>query len=230
MKKVSPVLCLLALILALPLSAQQADRSKYERLVKFDKKLDSLLNQGIDSTGLNCLFKIASDGLEVYISNQASLHFVELDAILSRFDLAKEIFTERKEFKPMARVCNFLTQVYESLVPIDSHFVVYVTDELYGLAGCYFYMHDYLAAQRAIEHLIQIDPQDNNAYCTLALTFLYQGQYDRAEPIIQRFKNQRIPNGTDTYREEFIRNFNLFEKEGITHPDVAKARKCLQRQ
>lgn len=230
MKKVSPILCLFVLILALPLSAQQGERSQYERLGKFDKKLDSLLKQGINTTGLDSLFKIASDALEVYISNQDSIHFVELDAMLSRFDLAKEIFTERKEFKPMARVCNFLTQVYESLVPIDSNFVVYVSDELYELAACYFYMHDYLNAQRTIEHLIQIDPQDNNAHCILALAYLYQGQYSRAEPIIQRFKNQRTPNGTDTYREEFIRNFDLLEKEGITHPDVAKARKMLQKE
>lgn len=230
MKKVSPILCLIALIFALPLSAQQTERSKYERLGKFDEKLDSLLKQGINATGLDSLFKITTDALDVYLSNQDSLHFIELEVIVSRFALTREIFTTRKEFKSLARVCSFLAHVYESLIPIDSNFVAYVSDELYELTACYFFMHDYLAAQRTIEHLIQIDPQDNNAHCILALAYLYQGQYSRAEPIFQRFKNQRIPNGTDTYREEFIRNFDLFEKEGITHPDVAKARKFLQRQ
>jgi hypothetical protein len=59
----------------------------------------------------------------------------------------------------------------------------------------------------------------------LALVLLYQGKYEEAKIIYLQLKDK--PYGDATYGTTFLEDLEVLEKEGITHPDVAKIRKLL---
>ena len=61
----------------------------------------------------------------------------------------------------------------------------------------------------------------------LALALLYQGKYEEAKEIYIRLKDE--PYGNATYKEAFLEDLDALRKEGITHPDVEKIRKLLNK-
>jgi tetratricopeptide (TPR) repeat protein len=61
----------------------------------------------------------------------------------------------------------------------------------------------------------------------LATAYLLQGKYAQAEAIYQQWKDK--PYDKTTYKEEFLRYLKDLEAEGITHPDVIKAKNLLNK-
>ncbi|MBX2979464.1 MAG: tetratricopeptide repeat protein [Flavobacteriales bacterium] len=80
-------------------------------------------------------------------------------------------------------------------------------------------------AQQAAERGLQLDPSEVWINTNLALAHLYQGHYQEAAAIYQRMKVQQYGEGT--YRATFLEDLDALEAEGITHPDVARARALL---
>jgi len=60
----------------------------------------------------------------------------------------------------------------------------------------------------------------------LSISLLYQGKWEEAELIYINLKDKK--NGNLTYKESFLMDLDALEKEGITHPDVQKARALLK--
>lgn len=74
-------------------------------------------------------------------------------------------------------------------------------------------------------------PKDYDAnvewvHTNLALSLLLQGKYEEAKVIYKKFKDKQIQN--KTYKVFMLEDLDALEKEGITHPDVAKIRKLLE--
>jgi tetratricopeptide (TPR) repeat protein len=64
----------------------------------------------------------------------------------------------------------------------------------------------------------------------LALALLYQGNYDEAVVIYKRFRGKRFPDDDKrTWNEVFLADLDELEAAGITHPDVEKIRKLLEK-
>jgi tetratricopeptide (TPR) repeat protein len=61
----------------------------------------------------------------------------------------------------------------------------------------------------------------------LAYCFLYRGKYDEARDLFMQAKNSAGENWYH-YEEMVFRDFDEFEKAGITHPDVPKIRELLK--
>ena len=65
------------------------------------------------------------------------------------------------------------------------------------------------------------------ANTNLALALLFQGKYSEAEKIYENFKDKPLNNAA--FREVFLADLDELENAGITHPDVAKIRKLLEK-
>jgi tetratricopeptide (TPR) repeat protein len=61
----------------------------------------------------------------------------------------------------------------------------------------------------------------------LAHSLLYQGRYDDARKLYEELKDETW-YGQRTFKDVFLEDFDEFERDGITHPDVAKIRELLK--
>ena len=98
-----------------------------------------------------------------------------------------------------------------------------------SLTETYIHNLEYEKAQKIIENALQIiDNSDEDTMWfnrKLPLVVLYQGKFNESKEIYMRLKIK--PYGDATYKEVFLADLEALEKEGITHPDVAKIRKLL---
>jgi|GEM_PF-3962567 tetratricopeptide (TPR) repeat protein len=74
---------------------------------------------------------------------------------------------------------------------------------------------------------IKIDKSGEALNAILAPALLYQGEFNKARAIYTQYKGKPFDNQR-SWTEVFLKDLNLLEKAGITHPDVAKVRKLLQ--
>ena len=75
------------------------------------------------------------------------------------------------------------------------------------------------------------DSTNKEIHFLLPLAYIFNNQYDRAEVIINEYKNKSL-TGIDnfkTYREIFRHGIELLEDRAITHPDLAKAKELLNK-
>ena len=96
----------------------------------------------------------------------------------------------------------------------------------YGsLAWYQLFVRQFAAAEQAARAGLAKDPGEEWINTNLVLALLYQGKWEAAKQVYETLKDQ--PYGNSTYRTTFLEDLDTLEKEGITHPDVAKARKLL---
>jgi len=75
------------------------------------------------------------------------------------------------------------------------------------------------------------DSTNKEIHFLLPLAYIFNNQYDRAEVIINEYKNKSL-TGIDnfkTYKEVYRYLVNLLEDRAITHPDLAKAKELLNK-
>ncbi len=75
------------------------------------------------------------------------------------------------------------------------------------------------------------DSTNKEIHFLLPLAYIFNNQYDRAEIIINEYKNKPL-TGIDnfkTYREIYRYGIDLLEDRAITHPDLARAKALLNK-
>lgn len=99
--------------------------------------------------------------------------------------------------------------------------------ETYGNLGwLYIRNAQFKEAEKAIKRGKEIDGQTEWLNAFLAHAFLFQGKYQDAKKLYLEMKDKPDINGT--YKNGFLREFELLENMGITHKDVAKIRELLK--
>lgn len=75
------------------------------------------------------------------------------------------------------------------------------------------------------------DSTNKEIHFLLPIAYIFNNQYDRAEIIINEYKNKPL-TGIDnfkTYKEVYRYVIDLLEDRAITHPDLAKAKALLNK-
>ena len=99
--------------------------------------------------------------------------------------------------------------------------------EKYGYLACYqLFVQQFAEAEQSAHIGLTKAPNEEWINTNLVLALLYQGKWEAAKQIYESLKDK--PYGDSTYRATFLKDLTALEKEGITHPDVAKARKLLE--
>lgn len=106
----------------------------------------------------------------------------------------------------------------------------------YGnLSFYYLFTKQFKKAEQFSKRGLELYPDNEWIISNLAPALLYQGKYEEAEKIYYKYKDRMIKLYSDiypfeyhfykrTYDEYFFEDLKDLEKEGITHPDVKKAR------
>lgn len=75
------------------------------------------------------------------------------------------------------------------------------------------------------------DSSNNEIKIILPFAYLFNNQYDKAEKIIEEFKNKSLTafENYKTYGEAYRNIIYYLEERAITHPDFAKVKELLKR-
>ena len=96
----------------------------------------------------------------------------------------------------------------------------------YGSMAWYqLFDQQFAAAEQSARAGLEKDPAAEWINTNLALALLYQGKWQEAKQVYESLKDKAY--GDSTYKNTFLEDLDALEKEGITHPDVAKARALL---
>lgn len=134
---------------------------------------------------------------------------------------ASETVSSQKEMTTLIEDALIKYPNYENLRSYGS--------ETYGNLGwLYIQTSQFKEAEKAIRRGIEMDKDSQNEwlYAFLAHALLFQDKYQAAQKIYLEMKDKPDINGT--YKNGFLREFELLENNGVTHKDVAKIRELLK--
>lgn len=102
----------------------------------------------------------------------------------------------------------------------------------YSNLGFYqLFLPDGVAAQASLRRAFELDSSNIHIPTNLAPALLLQGRWPEAEKEYRKWKDLEYDeNDLPTYREAFLSDLDELEKQGVTHPDFARARALLKQQ
>jgi WD40 repeat protein len=86
-------------------------------------------------------------------------------------------------------------------------------------------------ALKSVLIAIKADSTNEVEYTNLALAYLLNNEYMKAEKVYSKWKDKpwTNDNSAQTFREVFINDISDMESKGITHPDFAKVKELLKK-
>ena len=145
-------------------------------------------------------------------------------------DLEKANQTEKDPYRKVQRqqqIIGLLSEI-EKGMPDNKKLANLMAARYGSLAWYQLFIRQFDEAEQAARKGLAKDPGEEWINTNLALALLYQGNWKAAKQIYETLKDKAYGNGT--YRTTFLEDLDALEKEGITHPDVAKARKLLEKK
>ena len=101
--------------------------------------------------------------------------------------------------------------------------------QYYGSLSWYqLFTQDFPAVESAARKGLSLNPTQLWINTNLAHSLLFQGRFEEARNIYLQFKG-RAYDEENSWEEIFLQDLNELEAEGITHPDVKKIRKLLNK-
>lgn len=171
------------------------------------------------------------EALSIYLAailNRQYQFSANLGQAIRNYKELRDTFLGQKNYHQVIDITQTLAITWEALINIDSSYAKNATEELRNLAWYNLFIENYKTAQTATEKGLHLTPASTWIITNLATSLVFQGEYEKAQPIYEKFKDQLYNGQKKTYREVFLQDLLDLEKEGITHPDVAKVRKLLE--
>jgi len=81
----------------------------------------------------------------------------------------------------------------------------------------------------AARKTLELEPEAIGVATNLALGYLLNGRYDKAEPIYLKWKGKQFPDDERLWDEVFLQDIAELEAAGINHPDFAKAKALFKK-
>ncbi len=102
--------------------------------------------------------------------------------------------------------------------------------QAYGqLARYQLFAQQFGAAEQAAIEGLAVDPSQEWIKTNLASALLFQGKYPEAKNIYMEYKAKPFKDSMN-FSDAFLQDLLELEKAGITHPDMEKIRKLLQKR
>ena len=109
-------------------------------------------------------------------------------------------------------------------------------EEIKELTSFYLGMYSYknildnnfhIALDNALES-IEIDSNQKMGYRFLALSYVLNNKFEKAQPIYLEWKDQIFSDNDGTFKEVFLNDIKNIENKNITHPDFQKVKDLLK--
>jgi len=145
---------------------------------------------------------------------------------LSALETANE--TEKDPHKKVQRqqeIISLLSEI-EKAMPGNEEVANLIAARYGSLAWYQLFVRQFAEAEQSARAGLAKDPSEEWINTNLALALLYQDKWEAAKQIYEKLKDK--PYNDSTYLTTFLEDLEALEKEGITHPDVQKARALLK--
>ncbi|MBK9962730.1 MAG: tetratricopeptide repeat protein [Saprospiraceae bacterium] len=115
----------------------------------------------------------------------------------------------------------------EKSLPTNNKEIKKLIATTYGdLAWYQLFDKQFNEAEKSSHNGLEKDTSVELIFTNLALALLYQGKWEDAKQVYVSMKDKKY--NERTYKDIFLDDLDAMEKEGITHPDVEKARALLR--
>ncbi|MBA7533726.1 hypothetical protein ES705_25970 [subsurface metagenome] len=74
----------------------------------------------------------------------------------------------------------------------------------------------------------EADPSYLLTYTNLALSYLFNDQFEEAKEVYLEWKDKPYDEEFETFKDVFLEDLKVLEKAEITHPDFEKIRRLLE--
>ena len=166
--------------------------------------------------------------LELFFSNfdqQAILYYKMIDSIKVLYSSIEKESDYREKHSIQEKIIFHISKLNKG--GSKSAEISHLLARAYGiLAWNKLFIKDFTGAEDAARIGLELDSTEEWINANIAHALLYQGKWNLAKEIYSQLKED--PYGKGTYAAAFLEDLDILEKEGITHPDVKKARKLLE--
>ncbi len=174
-----------------------------------------------------------SQAKEIFFQMISYFGWSVVDSTLSEYD--QEGFVLRQSYltaqDPKVRLSKLQTLIGlgETAIKegVENKYFISTLANDYNLLSYYLVLtRDFEGAEKAARRGIQLDATQPWLITNLAMSLLFQGNYEKAK-IIYEEKKGKWMDGHGTYTKIFLDDLADMEAQGVTHPDVKKIRALL---
>ena len=160
---------------------------------------------------------------ETYDPNEISENpLVEQLTQLQKALEATHVFSEK--VTTQLEIIQLLETVLEA-DPANTQLPLYLAGQYGSLSWYHLFTQQFPQSEAAARKGLSLDDAAIWINTNLASALLFQDRYEEAEEIYQALKDQPYEGAPGkTYRQIFLEDLAALEEEGVTHPDVEKAR------
>lgn len=156
---------------------------------------------------------------------------------LADFRLYGDYFIQKAEmlepYREKIPSYKFALLLREKQLTLDTSAVtrIEVANEYNSLGFYQLFLPDGAAAEASLRRAYELDSANKFIPSNLAPALLLQGRWPEAEAEYRKWKDLEFDeNVFSTYREAFLEDLSELERQGVTHPDFARARTLLQQK
>jgi tetratricopeptide (TPR) repeat protein len=96
------------------------------------------------------------------------------------------------------------------------------------LSWLWLYKKEYARSEQVAREATQLFPEQSWYRISLAYSLLFQNKLEEAVESLMQIKDTFAPATGERLKNIILRDFDLLEKEGITHPDITKVKASLK--
>ncbi len=201
---------------------------------KYRAEADSLVQQQAGTSQILAKLKQSAECYEKLLPNDPELDYAwELSFVYGKIAEWSEPYPEKVNYTQM--VVKLRQQVHAEFK--NENTALQLANAYGNLSWYLLFEKRFAEAELAARSGLNIsdsskaegfDEQVEWINTNLATALLYQGKYEEAELIYKKYQDQPYNEGK-TWNEVFLDDLSTLEKAGITHPDVQKVKRLLEK-
>jgi len=186
----------------------------YETLKQYDKALD--------------YFGEAVGYRERAILKGGTHFFKDWVQLLRNIAEVKDSAEVKKDYASLVKAGRLLAEGCDSLKGVNEKLLPTAVSEYGSLSWWALFAKDYALSEKAARRCLQLDETQVYVLTNLGHSQILRGQYKAGIAAYEKLKSKKDGNGKD-YKVVILEDLQVLEEAGISHPDVAKARKDLEK-
>jgi tetratricopeptide (TPR) repeat protein len=186
----------------------------YETLKQYDKALDHF--------GEAFGYRVGA------ILNGGTNFFNDWKLLLLNIEEVKDSAKVKKDYGSVVKAGQLLAEGCDSLKGVNEKLLTIAVSEYSSLSWWALFTKDYARSEKAARRCLELDETQVYVMTNLGHSQLLRGQYKAGMATYEKLKGKKDEKNKD-YKDIILKDLQELEAAGVSHPDVAKARKVIEK-
>ncbi|MEI7587140.1 tetratricopeptide repeat protein [Runella sp.] len=156
-------------------------------------------------------------------------HFLNYwEQVQRNITIVKDSAEVKKDYVSVVKAGRFLAEGYDSLKGIKEKLLPIAVSEYGSLSWWALFVKDYALSEKAARRCLELDETQTYVLTNLGHSQILRGQYNSGMATYEKLKGKKDDNNKD-YKTLILEDLQSLEEAGVSHPDVAKARKAIEK-